>query len=115
MRRMTRRSFGLSTAALAAAAAAGFSESHSEFAKGQQSTSQSFPNDFVWGCATAAYQTEGAANDDGRGPTIWDTFSHMPGKTSHGDTGDGADDSYHLYKEDIGLLRNLGANAYRMS
>ena len=69
----------------------------------------------MWGCATAAYQIEGAASEDGRKPSIWDTFSHTPGKTHNGDTGDIADDSYHLYKEDIRLLKNLGAKCYRFS
>ena len=75
----------------------------------------SFPQGFKWGCATAAYQIEGAANEDGRGPSVWDNFSHTPGKTFQGETGDVADDSYHLYKEDIRLLKNLGATVYRMS
>jgi beta-glucosidase len=74
-----------------------------------------FPANFLWGCATAAYQIEGAATEDGRTPSIWDTFSHTPGKTFHGETGDIADDSYHRYKEDIQLLKNLGAKAYRFS
>jgi len=74
-----------------------------------------FPSDFVWACATAAYQIEGAANEDGRKPSVWDTFSHTPGKTFQGDTGDVADDSYHLYKEDVKLLKNLGVTAYRFS
>ena len=69
----------------------------------------------MWGCATAAYQIEGGANEGGRGPSIWDVFSHTPGKTYNGDTGDVADDSYHLYKEDVRLLKNLGVSAYRMS
>ena len=74
-----------------------------------------FPSDFLWACATAAYQIEGGANEDGRKPSVWDTFSHTPGKTFQGDTGDVADDSYHLYKEDVRLLKNLGAAAYRFS
>ena len=64
----------------------------------------SFPPGFLWGSATASYQVEGAVNEDGRGPSIWDTFSHIPGKTHNGDTGDVADDYYHRYKEDIGLM-----------
>ena len=74
-----------------------------------------FPKGFLWGCATAAYQVEGGAAEDGRGPSIWDLFSHTPGKTYRGDTGDVACDSYHLYKEDVRLLRNLGVSTYRMS
>jgi beta-glucosidase len=74
-----------------------------------------FPKDFVWGCATAAYQIEGAVKEDGRMPSIWDVFAHTPGKIVHDDRGDVADDSYHLYKEDTRLMKNLGAGAYRMS
>jgi beta-glucosidase len=74
-----------------------------------------FPNDFVWGCATASYQIEGAVNEDGRGPSIWDSFSHTPGKVAHGDTGDVACDSYRRYQEDTQLMKALGAKAYRMS
>lgn len=74
-----------------------------------------FPQGFVWGCATASYQIEGAAKEGGRKPSVWDVFSHTPGKTFNGDTGDVADNSYHLYKEDVGLLKNLGVGAYRMS
>ncbi len=75
----------------------------------------SFPKDFVWGCATASYQVEGAVNEDGRKPSIWDTFSHTPGKVHNGDTGDVANDSYHRYKEDVRLLKSLGVKAYRFS
>lgn len=74
-----------------------------------------FPKDFRWGCATAAYQIEGAVNEDGRGPTNWDVFSHTPGKTFNNDTGDVATDSYHRYAEDRQLLKNLGVSTYRMS
>ncbi|MBB3358209.1 MULTISPECIES: GH1 family beta-glucosidase [unclassified Novosphingobium] len=74
-----------------------------------------FPADFAWGCATAAYQIEGAVKEDGRGPTNWDIFSHTPGKVAHGDTGDVACDSYHRYPEDIALLKALGVKAYRFS
>jgi beta-glucosidase len=74
-----------------------------------------FPKDFVWGAATASYQIEGAWNEDGRGESIWDRFSHTPGKVEHGDTGDVADDHYHRYKQDIALMRQLGLAAYRFS
>jgi len=74
-----------------------------------------FPAGFKWGCATASYQIEGAVAEDGRGPSVWDKFSHTPGKTHNGDTGDVADDSYHRYKEDVQLLKNLGAKVYRLS
>jgi beta-glucosidase len=74
-----------------------------------------FPSGFVWGAATAAYQIEGAVTEDGRGPSIWDTFSHTPGRVAGGDTGDVADDHYHRWPEDLDLLRDLGVGAYRFS
>ena len=67
-----------------------------------------FANDFLWGTATAAYQIEGAVDEDGRAPSIWDTFSHTPGKVRGGDTGDVACDSYHRYAEDVRLMAELG-------
>ncbi|MEU4370952.1 GH1 family beta-glucosidase [Micromonospora chersina] len=74
-----------------------------------------FPEGFVWGAATAAYQIEGAAREDGRGPSIWDTYSHTPGLTLNGDTGDVAADHYHRWAEDLGHLAELGVGAYRFS
>ena len=74
-----------------------------------------FPPDFLWGAATAAYQVEGATHEDGRGQSIWDTFSATPGKVHHGDTGDVADDHYHRYQEDVDLMARLGLAAYRFS
>jgi beta-glucosidase len=74
-----------------------------------------FPPTFVWGTATAAYQVEGAATEDGRGESIWDRFSATPGKVSNGDTGAVACDSYHRYAEDIRLMRALGIGAFRLS
>lgn len=74
-----------------------------------------FPEDFVWGCSTSSYQIEGAASEDGRGPSIWDTFSHTPGKVAQGHTGDTACDSYHRWREDIALLQELNVGAYRFS
>ncbi|MEP6786959.1 MAG: GH1 family beta-glucosidase [Acidobacteriota bacterium] len=76
---------------------------------------RSFPQGFLWGSATAAYQVEGAVNEDGRKPSIWDTFSHTPGKTNAGSTGDVADDHYHRYKEDVALMKALGVKTYRFS
>ncbi len=67
-----------------------------------------FPEDFIWGCASSAYQIEGAWNADGKGVNIWDTFSHTPGKIWGNHTGDVACDSYHKYKEDVKLLKSLG-------
>jgi len=74
-----------------------------------------FPPGFLWGASTSAYQVEGAVHEDGRGPSIWDTFSHTPGKVHRDDTGDIASDSYHRYEEDLGLLSELGVGAYRFS
>src|SRR5437764_834055 len=74
-----------------------------------------FPDGFTWGASTAAYQIEGAATADGRGPSVWDTFSHTPGKVRGGDTGDVACDSYHRYREDVALLASLGLSSYRFS
>ena len=74
-----------------------------------------FPEHFVWGSATAAYQVEGAVKADGRGPSIWDTFSHTPGKVVAGDTGDVAIDHYHRVESDLALAAELGLDAYRFS
>ena len=74
-----------------------------------------FPAEFVFGSATASYQIEGAATEDGRGPSIWDTFSHTPGKVLNGDTGDVADDHYHRLDADLDLMAELGLEAYRFS
>lgn len=74
-----------------------------------------FPKDFVWGTATAAYQIEGAAAEDGRGPSVWDTFCRKPGAVFDGHTGDVACDHYHRFKEDVALLKKLGAQSYRFS
>ena len=74
-----------------------------------------FPEGFVWGTATAAYQIEGAVAEDGRTASIWDTFSHTPGKVLGGDTGDVAADHYHRYETDVALMRQLGVTAYRFS
>ncbi|PZF92256.1 GH1 family beta-glucosidase [Micromonospora deserti] len=74
-----------------------------------------FPPDFGWGAATSAYQIEGAAKEDGRGESVWDTFSRTPGRTRNGDTGDIAADHYHRYAEDLDLMRDLGLRSYRFS
>ncbi len=116
MKDLTRRQFG--KVATAAAALAG--TSLPRFAFGRQETAdhnitRKFPEGFLWGCATAAYQIEGGAKEGGRGPSVWDVFSHTPGKTHNGDTGDVADDSYHLLQRRCALLKNLGVQTYRMS
>ena len=74
-----------------------------------------FPAGFAWGAATAAYQIEGAVAEDGRGPSVWDTFSHRAGAVRHGDTGDVTADHYHRWPEDIELMSALGIAAYRFS
>ncbi|WP_428964744.1 GH1 family beta-glucosidase [Micromonospora fluostatini] len=74
-----------------------------------------FPENFGWGAATSAYQIEGAAKEDGRGESVWDTFSRTPGRTLNGDTGDVAADHYHRWPEDLDLMRDLGLHSYRFS
>lgn len=74
-----------------------------------------FPDNFIWGAATSAYQIEGSWNEDGRGPSIWDVYSHRRGKVRGGDNGDTAIDHYHRWKEDIQLMAALGLKAYRFS
>ena len=74
-----------------------------------------FPKDFTWGAASAAYQIEGASMEDGRGPSIWDVLTHEPGRIYDSHNGDVACDHYHRWREDVGLLRDLGVGAYRLS
>lgn len=75
----------------------------------------SFPDGFLWGASTSAYQIEGAAGEDGRGPSIWDVFSHLPGNIAGEGTGDAGCDHYHRWAEDVALMRELGIGAYRLS
>ncbi|CAI9302150.1 unnamed protein product [Lactuca saligna] len=81
----------------------------------QQISLADFPSKFLFGVATSAYQVEGAANQGGRGPSIWDTFSHTKGKIKDGKNGDIATDQYHRYKEDGDLIAKMGFSAYRFS
>lgn len=74
-----------------------------------------FPKDFIWGAATSAYQIEGAWNEDGRGPSVWDAFCRQPGRVWQGQTGDVAADHYHRWSEDVALMAQLGLGAYRFS
>ena len=74
-----------------------------------------FPDGFQWGVASAAYQVEGAVREDGRGLSIWDTFSHQPGRIHDGSNGDITCDHYHRYREDVALMRDLGVQTYRFS
>jgi len=87
----------------------------SAYAAGADSRTDGFPAKFLWGTATASYQVEGAAQEGGRGPSIWDTFSHTPGKVANGDTGDMADDFFHRYRDDVKLMKTLGVHAFRFS
>ncbi|MFD3308622.1 GH1 family beta-glucosidase [Streptomyces sp. NPDC058656] len=80
-----------------------------------QRTDFGFTESFLIGAATASYQIEGAVNEGGRGPSIWDTFSHTPGKVLNGDSGDVADDHYHRLEEDLDLIAGLRIDAYRFS
>jgi beta-glucosidase len=73
------------------------------------------PAGFAWGTATSSYQIEGAVTEDGRGPSIWDTFSHTAGRIARGENGDVACDHYHRWRDDIAVMRSLGVNAYRFS
>jgi beta-glucosidase len=116
-KRISRRRFGqLVGMAAGASTLPGLGVLASADTAGELSSApQTFPNGFLWGSATASYQVEGAVHEDGRGQSIWDTFSHTPGKTHDGDTGDVADDHYHRYKEDIGLMSDLGLKTYRFS
>jgi beta-glucosidase len=74
-----------------------------------------FPDGFYWGVATSAYQVEGAWNEDGKGPSIWDTYAHTPGNIANDENGDVANDHYHRYQDDVALMRSIGATAYRFS
>ena len=85
------------------------------FGAGGVTLAERFPRNFVWGVATSAYQVEGAAHEDGRGDSIWDEFCRRPGAIKDGSSGEHACDHYHRVDEDIGLIANLGANAYRFS
>ncbi|MGB5655558.1 MAG: family 1 glycosylhydrolase, partial [Acidimicrobiia bacterium] len=78
-------------------------------------TTYDFPEGFVWGSATSSYQIEGAVAEDGRGESIWDRFSHTPGRVKNGDTGDVACDHYHRWGDDVALMQSLNLNAYRFS
>jgi beta-glucosidase len=113
LNRLSRRHFaGLAGwAALGASAQAANRQS----TPGEPGSAPSFPHDFIWGTATSAYQIEGAVNEDGRGASIWDGFTHRQGTIEDGSNGDIADDHYHRYKDDIGLMKSLGTKAYRFS
>jgi beta-glucosidase len=117
---LSRRSFAraVGAAAIGAAVPPGAAAGSAASDAPQASTAtapRTFPAGFLWGTATASYQVEGAVAEDGRLPSIWDTFSRTPGKTVKGATGDVANDHYHRYKEDVQLMKALGAKIYRFS
>jgi len=120
-KRISRRTFGkiAGTAAVASTTSSSLNPFSQQLTQAetpmQLTSSREFPKGFLWGSATASYQVEGAVNEDGRGPSIWDTFSHTPGKVVENATGDVADDHYHRYKEDIQLMKSLGVKSYRFS
>jgi len=101
-------------AALGTATPAGAAEKKSKPARDRFAPAP-FPKGFVWGTATSSYQIEGAVNVDGRGPSIWDTFSHTAGKIGDHSNGDRANEHYFRYKEDVQLIKALGVKAYRFS
>src|SRR5215510_2974513 len=113
----TRRDVGklAEAATMAASSATTAGAQTAQRADVARSAPREFPQGFFWGTATSAHQIEGAWNEDGKGPSIWDTYAHTPGKIKNGDTGDVANDHYHRYKEDVKLMKNLGATAYRFS
>lgn len=112
-KKFSRRQFG-KLAGLSALGATAANPAQSQPAPGRHAAA-SFPRDFLWGTATSAYQIEGAVNEDGRGRSIWDTFAHTPGKIADHTTADRANDHYHRYREDVGLIKSLGVRAYRFS
>src|SRR5579864_8437493 len=106
--RFSRRQF----AGLAGLSALGLAAPASAAEDAPRPDGASFPPGFLWGTATSSYQIEGAVNEDGRGRSIWDTFSHTPGKIADGSNADRANDHYHRYRQDVGLIKDLGVKAY---
>jgi beta-glucosidase len=112
----SRRQFATLAGAAAIGAAGGAVDGKERrVADDQPDGSGRFPQGFVWGTATSSYQVEGATNEDGRGLSIWDTFTRTPGTIEDGSSGDVACDHYHRYKDDVRLIRDLGCKAYRFS
>src|SRR4051794_21988977 len=115
--KFSRRQFGklAGLSALAMAATSADAASPKQKPAADPHATARFPKGFVWGAATSAYQIEGAVNEDGRGRSIWDIYSHTPGKIEDNTTGDRANEHYHRYKEDVQLIRDLGVGHYRFS
>jgi beta-glucosidase len=115
----TRRELVKGVAAFGAATTAAATAVSAQPAAGKQAgepiPALSFPEGFRWGVATSAFQIEGAVKQDGRGPSIWDTYAHTPGKIRNGDNADVANDHYNRYRDDVALMRDMGAKAYRFS
>ena len=119
-KKLSRRTFGKVAGAAAFASAAKLPALGSKAVPqggtaAQGDALRAFPPGFIWGTATASYQVEGAVKEDGRGPSIWDTFSHTPSKVVNNANGDVANDHYHRYKDDVQLMKALGVKAYRFS
>ncbi len=114
--KLNRRRALLTAAGASALAAAAYGSAHTASRTAQsQHRPSGFPEGFRWGTATSAYQVEGGAREDGRGPSIWDTFTREPGRIRDGSTGDVSVDHYHRYREDVALMKSLGAHTYRFS
>jgi beta-glucosidase len=113
--KFSRRHFAKLAGVSALGMAASPAKSQDDAANKARQASGRFPDGFLWGTATSSYQIEGAVSEDGRGRSIWDTFAHTPGKIQDRSNADRANDHYHRYKEDVGLIKELGARAYRFS
>src|SRR6202048_2753548 len=116
----TRRDFakvaGSAALGITTAPLAGFAETPADIQpKPMPGIAATFPDGFSWGVATSAFQIEGAVKEDGRGASIWDTYTHTPGKIKDGHNADVANDHYHRYKDDVRLMRDIGAKTYRFS
>jgi beta-glucosidase len=109
------QSAGIATLVAAAGVPATMAGATPAVATAERSRTKKFPSHFCWGAATAAFQIEGAVSEDGRKPCVWDTFSHQPGATKNGDTGDVACDHYHRFADDVKLMAGLGIKHYRFS
>ena len=114
-RRDLAKAAGSAALGVTSAPLAGFAQTAENQPKPGQVSAANFPDGFAWGVATSAFQIEGAVREDGRGRSIWDTYTHTPGKIRKGDNADVANDHYHRYKDDVRLMQDLGVKAYRFS
>jgi beta-glucosidase len=115
-RRDIARAAGSAALGMTSAPLAGFAQTPAQNQpKPGLASAADFPDGFVWGVATSAFQIEGAVKEDGRGRSIWDTYAHTPGKIRNGNNPDVANDHYHRYKDDVRLMQDLGVKAYRFS